>query len=626
MKLKSTFGHLLSLCLFSLLAFGCSDDDDKVVPPAPETALTFALKASDITAERAVVECTPSDEERTYIFEYAEAALLKDLTAEEQVSKVLELNPAEKTGKQTLVCTNLTPETDYVAYALEITKGEAGKKLSTISFTTGALSEPDALTFMLKASDITAEHAVVECTPSDEERTYVFDVAEAAQFESLSMEEQIRKVADLKLELKKGAQRLECSKLAPVTAYVAFALEMNGGQPGKTLSTASFTTEALPATDKLNFELKGYAGDQTGANKTGAVTFEIRCTTQDAASIEYFISTTADVERVLGKGHTLETIVDNNEGTGLIGSELTAANGEGFKITMTSADGVLSDTGYTLLVNAYDKTKNRVVERCDAKTDAVQGEVTIPEITVTASKGMPWGENPNSALTFKIVCTTKDVSFAEAFILDTKGLNDILQNQTLEELLDMNAGMGKPFTESDLAEMNSTGVSIFWNELKGNESYALLLNARNMVGGRAIVRQDATTDPDSEPGPGGDEFKPDVKVAAMAGDAYGMHSDRQAMVATRCFSHDAVYAACMFVEHVVLDQFMGQGLTYEKIMEDSNNFEKYSASIIGRINDKGYRAFYENLIPETKYAALVDVRNDKGRAVEYVHLTTSAAQ
>lgn len=620
----------MSLCLFSLLAFGCSDDDDKVVPPTPdpepEAALTFTLKTSDITAESATVECTPSDEERTYIFEYAEAALLKDLSMEEQISKVMELNPAEKTGKQIISCTNLTPETDYVAYALEVEKGVAGKKLTTASFTTTALPEPDALTFTLKASNITAASAMVECMPSDADRTYVFDFTEAAQLENLTMEEQIQKVADLKLELKKGAQTLECTSLQPETAYVAFALEMNGEKTGKTLSTASFTTEALPATDNLKFDLKGYAGDRKGENKTGAITFEIRCTTQDAASIEYFISTTADVERVLGKGHTLETIVDNNEGTGLIGSELSAANGEGFKITMTSADGVLSDTGYTLLVNAYDKTKNRVVERCDAKTEAVQGEVTKPEFTVTASKGTPWGENPNSALTFKIVCTTKDASFAEAFILDVKGLEAILQNQTLEELLTMNAGMGKPFSESDLADMNASGATVFWDELASGVSYALLLSARNMVGGHAIVRQDATTDPNNVPGPGGDEFKPDVKVAAMAGDAYGMHSDKQAMVATRCFSHDAVYAACMFVEHGVLDQMMGQGLTYEKIMEDSNNFEKYSNSIIESINNKGYRAFYENLTPETKYAALVDVRNEKGRTVEYAHLTTSAAQ
>lgn len=480
------------------------------------------------------------------------------------------------------------------------------------------------MTFELEVSDITERTAGLKCTPSVQDRTYVFDFTEAAAFEGLDEQARIRKIMQADPELKTGTQSLTCKDLAPETDYLAYALD---AEKQDKLTLLPFTTGAAPVEGPLQLELKGRAGDGNGANKDVAVTFEMRCVTGDAMSLEYFVSEKQRIDDILSAGHTLDDIVEGNEGINLGGDELRMANGEGFSTTLTSADGVLCDTGYTLLVVAYDDKSNRALERCDTKTEPAHGggEITNPEVTVTGKAGTPVGANPSSAITYTVVCTTKDASYGEAFIVDTKIVEELLQTLTVEELLDQNEGMGRGFSLDDLNLMNGEGISIYWEELLGGTGYTLLVNVKNKVGGRVVARCDAVTDPDQEPDPGDGE-KPDVKVAAMAGDAYGMDSDTKAMVAIRCFSQDAVYASCMFVEQPVIDGLWGEGLTDEAIMDDPNNYYEYSQSILDRINGKGYRDFRENLTPSTLYGCLVDVRTDKGRVVNYVRVTTDAAK
>ena len=141
MNFKNFLWGMLTFVAFSLVATGCDDDDTEAVTPVdpePEVELTIDLSVKDITAEDAAFSAVPSDKDAAYYVDVVKKAdfdaagaeqFLNDLLAQVEKSDLVK-------GDYSAKAEALTPETEYVLFAVGVNEGIATSKLFTKNFTT----------------------------------------------------------------------------------------------------------------------------------------------------------------------------------------------------------------------------------------------------------------------------------------------------------------------------------------------------------------------------------------------------------------------------------------------------------------------------------------------------------
>jgi len=140
-----------------MLSFVACDKKDKASdePDAPKTACTFKVDVTDITASGALVTITPSDTNAYYYFdvltaEEAAAGFSADSLAASMKAAVeyygYQFPEYLSKGVDFYEYATLAPETEYVAYAVQIDENYAAVgPLTTVKFTTLKLAVTDTV-------------------------------------------------------------------------------------------------------------------------------------------------------------------------------------------------------------------------------------------------------------------------------------------------------------------------------------------------------------------------------------------------------------------------------------------------------------------------------------------------
>ena len=108
---------VLSVALVALFAVGCENN-----PEGGNTGVSFVFQNVKTTTSSVEVEVVPADAATLYFAAITEAAELANMDDAAIISMFTDAQDISFTkGKKTLTATNLTPDTEYVAVAFEVT-------------------------------------------------------------------------------------------------------------------------------------------------------------------------------------------------------------------------------------------------------------------------------------------------------------------------------------------------------------------------------------------------------------------------------------------------------------------------------------------------------------------------
>lgn len=240
----------------------------------------------------------------------------------------------------------------------------------------------------------------------------------------------------------------------------------------------------------------GHAGDENGNNKDSHIMFSLSCTSKDASYAEMFVAKKADIDALTDQGVTLLQIADANMGNGVIlgNDELDKANSGVYWLSMNNTDGVTADTEYTCIALVMNSAEKSTAVRYDVRTEASDDDNTPPTVVVEGRTGNAEGNLKSEALTFTASCKSKNASYAEAFIAEASFVNSILGDMTLEELMTYNAGIGKILPNEELDKLNSSEISLTWDQLLPGTEYSLLFCVKTKGNGMTVKRCDIKTE------------------------------------------------------------------------------------------------------------------------------------
>lgn len=160
-------------------------------PPAPEPpALTLAIELSDLGINTVTMTVTPSEEEAIYLYDVIQQSILaehhegsvatyvRNLVAsalEEMKTPEAVLERIGTKGESSYVYKTLSPETDYVAFAIALNMNcEAVGEATTENFTT--LPMPEVCSWNVSFDEIYYDGVTFTVTPSDDTIPYYFAV------------------------------------------------------------------------------------------------------------------------------------------------------------------------------------------------------------------------------------------------------------------------------------------------------------------------------------------------------------------------------------------------------------------------------------------------------------------
>lgn len=261
--------------------------------PLPEGE--FVVKVSEITSGTAVVSVVPQDKDQTY---YYDVARKSDYDAEkgdvsvfvlELIKYIMQSNPGstaeevvaalQVTGDSSDIIPNLTPDTDFVAFAIGLADdGSCTTTAVSEAFRTLPQGRPEDCVFSFKFPQTGSDYAYVTVIPSDNSVKYFTSVIKVSEyvddealadrvFESVSMA-----AAEYGITLAEAVERLTYmgqsmevhSDLVENVRYIAFAFAMSdGARPLGGISKAEFSTSGIGLSDCEVYlsNVKWYDGD-----------------------------------------------------------------------------------------------------------------------------------------------------------------------------------------------------------------------------------------------------------------------------------------------------------------------------------------------------------------------------
>ena len=163
---------VLSVALVALFAVGCENN-----PEGGNTGVSFVFQNVKTTTSSVEVQVVPADDATLYFAAITEAAELANMDDAAIISMFTDAQDISFTkGKKTLTATNLTPDTEYVAVAFEVT---ATNKVARYSLKTLPVQDPipsEEFEVEINVSDIKATSAVATAKPNSTANRYYFRV------------------------------------------------------------------------------------------------------------------------------------------------------------------------------------------------------------------------------------------------------------------------------------------------------------------------------------------------------------------------------------------------------------------------------------------------------------------
>ena len=522
MKTKTFLWSLLFLLAGGFLFAACGSDsdddgDDDVTPPAPVKELTFELHVGNIMAHGAELKVVPSDKEKQYIADVAPATMFENKSDEDIISMIIGAAVNEKLIKGDVLFKaegmNLEPETEYVLFALGIENDKASSRLARRNFTTaedpvpvpelnvsGVVGDSEGNNrhshLMFNAKSDIAEKLIYLFADNAKEGEQIKD---EAYLEKL-INEQGQTATEDEIKTLNSAEGISFSfdNLEAEHEYTFIARVSN--KSGAVTKQITLKTDAAPAPPKgPEITLAGQAGDKDGNRKDSYLMFRLSSTTKDVYYAELIVSAKSEVDKVLELGLTLEELAVSNKGNGLILSDedVNTVNSSTYVAALDNTDGVKPDTEYTCIALVENFMGVMSIARVDVKTAETKEDNTPPSVNIEGFAGDVNGNNKNLMVTYKASCTSKNASYAEAFIAEATFVDEILQGTTLEELMTYNAGMGKIMDQSKIDILNQDVLTLTWDNLLGNTLYSLLFCVKTKGGGITVKRCDVMTEPDA---------------------------------------------------------------------------------------------------------------------------------
>ena len=163
---------VLSVALVALFAVGCENN-----PEGGNTGVSFVFQNVKTTTSSVEVQVVPADDATLYFAAITEAAELANMDDAAIISMFTDAQDISFTkGKKTLTATSLTPDTEYVAVAFEVT---ATNKVARYSLKTLPVQDPipsEEFEVEINVSDIKATSAVATAKPNSTANRYYFRV------------------------------------------------------------------------------------------------------------------------------------------------------------------------------------------------------------------------------------------------------------------------------------------------------------------------------------------------------------------------------------------------------------------------------------------------------------------
>ena len=307
MKNFRTFFAFAMFAVASFMMVACSDKDDPAPQPTPEPEpeldVTFEIEVTDITTNGVLITVTPSRDDVLYYFDNVskvdftekyggDVGAVAEGAFEQMVDMGMTLEEAIETyasmGKDSWRNPGgLTPDTEYVAYAVAISnEGKALSEGQSCEYRTLAEEQPAVsdITFDIEVTDITSTSANVRIIPSSDDVPYYFDVVSqyiltefyngdaAAVVEDMfdSLLENGMPVEEVLQYTKWGEIRYSYDDdLSPDEEYVAYAFPIN--EQGDVIAegaTYNFRTlaEEQPGVSDMTFDIEVTDVTSTSAN------------------------------------------------------------------------------------------------------------------------------------------------------------------------------------------------------------------------------------------------------------------------------------------------------------------------------------------------------------------------
>lgn len=410
----------------------------------------LSIDVTNITATTATVNVTSSDETSSYYFDLFDeedyqgyggtpegiAEFVSDLLAYYQAqypSMTLPqiLSQIVSVGNDSYDFDGLTPGTKYYTFAIGVdaTTGATTTTAVVKEFTTQAGSGGDGpeLTLTMRAGD----------KDGNNKTTCIYTVAQSSAATSAiywlsktSAVEQKLAAGETYESIVAGGNAFSAQWMTNLNSAGGIGLNYDKCQPGESWTMilkvvdadGNATVKHVEATtetgqggetgDGPELTLTMKAGDHTGADPTTKITCLIK--SSGVVSAKAGLWTKATIDDAIGKGMTIEQIINNEQNGEAIEDEyITGINGAGLNYTWGGASPA---TEYTAIIKVTDAAGNSTIKSATGATDAA-GEATTVELKNLAQGEMQyWGdaygipENDYANWTIYLADATVDLS------------------------------------------------------------------------------------------------------------------------------------------------------------------------------------------------------------------------
>lgn len=373
--------------------------------------LELSIDVTNITATTAKVSVTSSDTTSPYYFDLLDeedyqsyggtpagiADFIGELLAYYQAQNPTMTLPQilaqiVSTGNDSYDFDKLTPAAKYYTFAigLDATTGAATTTAVVEEFTTEAASGGDGpeLTLSMRAGDKDGNNkttTVYVVAQSSAATSAIYWLSTTSTVENkLAAGETYESIvaggnafsAEWMTGLNSTGIGLNYNKCQPGESWTMI-LKVSDADGNSTIKHVAATTETGQGGDGPEVHLTMVAGDSKGANKTTSITATVQCST--AASASYWLSTTANVEKLLGQGETYESLASPNEqGTNVFSADWIeqTKSASGIPLGYTKCN---PGESWTMIVKVTDAAGKSTVEHA-AVTTETSGEMTAVEM------------------------------------------------------------------------------------------------------------------------------------------------------------------------------------------------------------------------------------------------------
>ena len=505
MKFKSFLWSVVTLLALSAGFTACSDDDDPVTPPTPDTpsGLTFTLNVSNISAHAADLEVIPSDDQSTYFADLIPAMEIAGMDEQAKIDYIVaRMKPSDVVKGRQFVPASvieqdlpLDPETDYVWFALGFDGQKVTSKLATKTFTTLKESEQpegEAPEVSLEGAYLPASNEIaftVKCL-SEDATAGQYAVAEKDMIDTMIGELSIEGVlnegnpfeaewitalnAPEGLRLALGAQQ----GVAKGQVWTMLVRVDNG--KGKTIKRADCAAEGeAPEPGAIDVQTEGYAGDEQGQNGDKYICIYMTCPTKDATEAYYAFGATTVVDKKVSEAGSLEAFMDAYQQSlvDMVPSALNELNADTPMLLKFGPDsGIQPNTSYTWVIRVKNAAGKQALKSVAIKTERAS-TLGAPDVEFV-------GLEQEGKLVFGARCTSQDAVYGGLIAFAKSDYDSMISDgMTMQSILEAFPESVNVFSEQWLGYLNSTdGISLAVGDAQPGLVLAALLEVRNQTG------------------------------------------------------------------------------------------------------------------------------------------------